>query len=382
MRETFIAALLVGFMVTALGAQTWDLQGEITDGARDIETLGAQSANPAAPNQSYLVKQMQGVVAGCLGPMIWELSNGAPDGTWVRTVVHTPTDWRITNQIYHYRGVVRGQAYTGAYVKFSKARWDPEASAINYGPKRVAQNVNVENAGKTKLIKNDSNADVDVSYDESESITNAFSTSVTQGLTLDMTVSSETTVSGSYAGVSAEEKVTAEFGVEKSTEESREQSEEGTKDESLGIAFTAAPGNYYLVTITKEHEVTYQPFSIDGVMDFDVEIGWGSEGGGRQRARRPSNTVHLQGVAGLEQFVRGYDTNYPSMAGFWDAAGTRTKNGINCVLDADRRRIQVAGTNQASLESNADYQVESLGHSVPPNLRHLPVEDAGDVGGG
>ena len=56
-----------------------------------------------------------------------------------------------------------------------------------------------------------------------------------------MTVSSETTVSGSYAGVSAEEKVTAEFGVEKSTEESREQSEEGTKDESLGIAFTAAP---------------------------------------------------------------------------------------------------------------------------------------------
>ena len=116
--------------------------------------------------------------------------------------------------------------------------------------------------------------------------------------------------------------------------------------------------------------------------DFDVEIGWGSEGGGRQRARRPSNTVHLQGVAGLEQFVRGYDTNYPSMAGFWDAAYTRTKNGINCVLDPDRRRIQVAGTNQASLESNADYQVESLGHSVPPNLRHLPVEDAGDVGGG
>ena len=109
----------------------------------------------------------------------------------------------------------------------------------------------------------------------------------------------------------------------------------------------------------------------------------GSEGGGRQRARRPSNTVHLQGVAGLEQFVRGYDTNYPSMAGFWDAAGTRTKNGINCVLDA-RPAAHPGGRDESGepRESNADYQVESLGHSVPPNLRHLPVEDAGDVGGG
>ena len=68
------------------------------------------------------------------------------------------------------------------------------------------------------------------------------------------------------------------------------------------------------------------------------------------------------------------------MQGFWDAAYTRTKDGINCVLDPDRRRVQVSGTNQANLESNADYTVESLGQSVPDHLAHLPVEDAEHVG--
>ena len=352
-----------------------------------IETLERAPAGTApTPNQSYLVKQMQTTIAACLADTINQLSDGAPSvaGAWGRAhdIVHTPSGWRISDQVFHYRGTISGQPNTGAYVKFSNARWDPESSDINYGQKKVAQNVNVTNDAKTKLIKNDSDAVVSVSYTESEELTNAFSTSVTHGLTLDMTVSSETTVSGEYAGVSAEEKVTAEFGVEKSDEESREESEEGTQAEELSIEFDAAPGEYYLVTLTKEHEVTYQDFRIDGIMDFDWEIAWGSVAGGRLRSHRPSGTVHLQGVAGFNQFVHGYDTNYPSMQGFYNSTYSRTKNGINCIIDPGHRRIQVAGTNQASLESNADYQVESLGHDVPDHLAHLPVEDANDVNDG
>ena len=351
-----------------------------------IETLERAPAGTApTPNESYLAKQMQGVMASCMAPMIWELANGAQDvpSPWlsykVRQAVHTPADWRTDNQVYHYRGTVSGQPSTGAYVKFTNYRYDPENSSLNYGPKRVAQDVNVNNAAKTKLIQNKSDAPVDVSYDESVSETNSFSTNVTHGMTLDLSVDSTQTIEGGGYGVNASVSMQEHFGVSKTSEESQESSEEGTHEETLSIGFTAAPSEYYLVTTAKEHAVTYQDFRIDGVADFDMEIGFGSVGGGRQRHRKPSGTVHVQGVAGFEQFVNGFDTNYPSMQGFIGEAYTRTKDGINCVLDPDRRTVTVAGTDQANLESNADYTVESLGQSVPDHLAHLPVEDAGDV---
>ena len=205
-KKTIIFTALAAFIATASGAQTWTLQGDPTATPRIIETLEADrvAAPQTNPNQSYLAKQMQAHMAACLSPMLWELSYSGPN---VRspypphTAVQSPHDWRVSNQVFHYRGAFWDWRPDGSYIKFRKARWDPEVSDIHYGPKRVAQNVNVENAGKTKLIRNDSNTDVDVSYKETESLTNSFSTSVTQGLTLDMTVTSETSVSGSYAGV-------------------------------------------------------------------------------------------------------------------------------------------------------------------------------------
>ena len=50
------------------------------------------------------------------------------------------------------------------------------------------------------------------------------------GVTLDLTVTTETTVSGSYGGVDAEEKLTTEFGVSTSKEETHDKATEGTSD--------------------------------------------------------------------------------------------------------------------------------------------------------
>ena len=384
-------ALLLAFMLAAGTGHAQEVSGLSrpvpASGIEALEGVRQAGGDAPTPNESYLAKQMQGVIAACMGGLIFELSDGAQSVTspWdrVNEVVHTPDDWRASNMEYRYRGTVAGSAYSGAYVKFRNARYDPEHSDIRYGDKRVAQDVNVNNNAKTKLIKNDSDAPVTVHYEESESLTDSFSTSVTHGLTMDLSVDSTQTISGGYAGVSAEVSMQEHFGVSRTQEETRESAEEGSHTESISIEFDAAAGEYYLVTISKEHAVTYQPFTIDGVMDFDIEIGFGSVGGGRQRGRLPAATVHLSGgVAGFDQFVHGYDTAYPAMRGFYAAAYTRTKAGIDCVLDADRRRIQVSGTNQSSLESNADYAVQSLGHTVPPHLAHLPVEDASDVGGG
>ena len=279
----------------------------------DLVRLGGSAPTP---NQSYLAKQMQRQVAAYLSSLFYELNNGAPATLSPNNATHQPVDWRIGNMIFHFRSAVH-DVPSDAWIKFSNARWDPLHGNVNYGPRRVAQNVKVDNSGKTKLIQNKSDVPVHVKYSESESLTDSFSSSVTEGMTLDLTVSSETTISGSYAGVTAEEKITAEFGVSKSHEETHEKSEEGTHEEALEIEFDATPGEFYLVTVSKERQTMYEPFRIDGVLDFDIQLHWDSHGGGARRKFRPAGDVHLHGMDGLVQFVRGWDTRYPEMQGWW-----------------------------------------------------------------
>ena len=394
-RNLFVSTIVAIALAVGLGgclysqAPLTDLQGQPLAQPRPIESLGelrVGGGKAPAPNQSYLAKQMQTRLAACIASVVHELSDHA---RWTATawqvpdnVLWQPIGWRIGHQHFDYRPVVGSDDHLGPYasVTFSNARWDPTYSEVNYGPKKIAQDVKVSNSGKTKLIQNDSDAYVHVAYTESESITNAFSSTVTHGLTLDMTTSSETKVGGEYAGVSAEQTLTLEFGVETTDEQSEEKSQEGTNEAIINVDFEAEPHQYYLVTITKEHATSYQTFSINGVMDFDITIQMPGNDGARLGSHFPGKRVTVQGVQGYEQFVRGFDTSYPKMQGFYRNAQSRTRGCFEYVLNPDHRRIVVSGVNQAALESNADYRVENLGTDLPPHLDNLPVVEAGHVG--
>ena len=192
-------------------------------------------------------------------------------------------------------------------------------------------------------------------------------------------------VSGSYAGVSAEVSVSEKFGISrdksKSTEEGKEESKEGTTNESLAIDFDAAPHTYYLVEIKKEAEQTSQPYDINGIMNFDIEMHFNNVDTAATSAHfRPHDKViTLVGIDGLEQFVQGYDTRYPSMEGYWRKAAGWAKHAIEWIDEPENRRIQASGISHANLQSNADYDVETLGNGVPDELAHLPVVNAQDV---
>ena len=330
------------------------------------------------PNQSYLAKQMQTKLAACFAAIIAEVSGSAPyvAAAWNKPsqVLSGTAGWRKDNQQFRFWG-------HGATVTFSNARWDPNECKIIRGPKRLAENVELNVDEKDKIIS--AGTDLHVAYEESVGLTNSFSSSVTKGMTLDMTASltSETTVSGSYLGVSAEEKVTASFGVEsgQSEEESKDKAEEGTKSTSVAIDFDAESGNNYLVSISKEHKTTYQDYDIDGVMDFDIEIGFGQNRHARLCSCFPKGAVKVVGFDGLIQYLHGYDTDHPEMADFLDKCYGRTTNAISTLLQPQLRTLVVKGTNEEGLESNADYGVEKLGGSIPKSLAHLPVKNAEDL---
>ena len=347
------------------------------------------------PNQSYLAKQMQYHMAAALARVMWDLGANCKGnaGAWTRNPnesVYTPSGWRKDNQAFNLKKNgewARHGNKTLCRVTFTNARFDPMRGRIVYGEKRLGQNLRVQDDGKAKIIRNNSDSAVHVAYEESVDVTNSFSSSVTKGVSLDMTaeVGVESKVSGGYAGVSAEVTVSASFGISKSQsrEESREASQEGTRSESLAIEFDASPRSHYLVSISKEHATTYQDFSIHGVMDFDVEmflnINSPKGAGSRHSSHRPASTIKLVGMDAFEQFVHGYDTDYPKMEGFYNSCYWDTRKAIDWLMDPKNRFISVSGTNTASLESNASYAVEALGDAVPDALAHLPTVDAANV---
>ena len=349
-----------------------------------LESFRAAPGSGPTPNQSYLLKGMQEVQASCHAAWINDVANTAlsiPGAWWHPTdVLFYPTWWRTDDQNFAFRGNDGGHV---SNVTYTNARFPPGSGDIHYGPKRIAQNAVVDNDAKTKVIRNDGDTVIHVRYEETESLTNTFSTNVTTGLTIDVTATSSTSVEGEYAGVKASEAITTELGVDTSREETTEQGEEGSHSETLSIEFDADVGEYYLVTVSKEREVSYQDFDIDALMDWDMTFILETQPDARLADHYPGHTVTLTGGAdGFNQFIRGYDTDYPQMQGFYEKVYARTRNGIACVLEPRRRHIRVSGTNQAQLESNADYRVEKLGTTLPDSLKHLPVEHAGDVNTG
>ena len=346
------------------------------------------------PNQSFLLKnKIQWPVAASLSAFVRDIRGpivAAMGQAWDHPAQMTqrPTEWRLDNQLF------RLTPTRQLWVKFSSPRWDPD-SDMDYGERKVMENFQVSDDAKSKIIRNLTDAAIHVAYEEAEGVTDSFASTVTKGVTLDVTkskeagVDTEVTVKGEYGGVGAEASVAAHFGISEersessSTELGKEKAEEGSTEESLAIEFDAEARTNYLVTIVKEHKNIQQPFSINGIMDFDFHLFIDADKHDSTRGRLwkycPHGIVHLSGVAGLEQFMRGWDTNYPKMEGYWSAANPDSRYGVEWIMKPSSRLIQASGISHESLESNVDYTVEALGERIPDSLAHLPVVNAEDV---
>ena len=337
------------------------------------------------PNQSFLVKQMEWRLAAAFAAVMRGLHGNVMDkwGAWANpsTTLFWPTAWRKDHQLFKARLQYSKSGLHASMIGFSKARWDSQQSDLDYGEKSIDHQVDARDDAKTKIIHNDTDDPIHVAYEESVELTNSFSSTLTKGVTLDMTedasVDTSLTVGAEYAGVKAEASVAAHFGISKSKEESeelgKEEAEEGTTSESLAIDFDAKPRSYYLVEIKKKEAFTSQPFDINGIQDFDIQLT-------RYDDRNHRTTYTFSGVDAFEQFVRGFDTDHPEMQGWWDKTDQNVKDAVAFILAPENRRIQVSGISHADLDSNADYDVELLGDHVPDGAAHLPVVSAINVG--
>ena len=187
--------------------------------------------------------------------------------------------------------------------------------------------------------------------------------------TFDTTVSSETTVSGEYAGASLEEKLTTEVhsGFEK--DESREDAESQEDTTGVAVEFECPAYGIKEVSIVKKHQREQVPVSGVFVVDFAMQLKlrhwWNKQAGGIHYRNSGQDYFNVDSVQGLYQLMRGVDTDYPHLAGFWqsrDAAQPEVVDGINHLLDVKNREYVLDVDKIRVIESAATYKHRDLAH--------------------
>ena len=260
------------------------------------------------------------------------------------------------------------------FIAFSDVFYGPESDFIEGRPK-ILQNVTLDVDGLTKIFDNSKGGDpLHIAYTEAVTLANSVSIGVKDSFVFDTTTESETTVSGSYAGASLEEKLTETVHVGLAKEESKDTAESKATETGVAVEFDCPAGAIKQVHINKDHKRESIPVNGLFVVDFSIEFKlyhwWNHDAGGIKYRNESQDTFRANSVQGLYELMRGVDTDYPHLAGFWqdgNANQAEVHNGMLHLLDYRNRSYTLEMDKARVIENNEDYKVidlESVTHGV------------------
>ena len=346
-------------------------------------------AEPTVTNESYKVKQVEILTAACIAPLMYSLGakyTPLKANTWEPSVYdqfENADRWAKDYQVvdFHHDGHDHRH---GEYVEYSDMFYSPESDFVEGTPK-LLKPVVLDVDGLTKVFDNSKGKDpLHIAYTEEVALQNTVETSVKNSFTFDLTVGSETTVSGSYAGASLGEKLSTEIHTGFSKETGRDESESKTETTSVAVEFDCPAGAIKRVVITKKHQRILIPISGQFVIDFSLEFKlshWWAKGAPGLRYRgKGQDYFKTESVNGLYQLVRGTDTNYPQMEGFWNdgkACSDVCRTAILHLQDPKNRMYTLDAEKMQVIENAATHSVsdlKSLGEA-PANMLTIDLAD-------
>ena len=329
-------------------------------------------SDPIATNESFEIKRVQMMAAAAMSAFMHQLGGIYPPRTgsaWnPNHFAHflNGDRWRKDDQIidFHHDGHDHRKS---EYVLFSDVFYGPE-SDFEEGTPQLLQNVDLNVDGLSKIFDNSKGKDtLHIAFSEAVELLNSVTTSIKDAFTFDTTTTSETTVSGEYAGVSLEEKLTEEVHVGEEHEKGRDEEESKTLSDEVAIEFDCPPGAIVQVFLTKEHQRELIPTKGKFVVDFSIEFKlrhwWNHRAGGIQYRAHGQDYFKVSSVQGLYELMRGADTDYPGLAGFWqdgNACQSEVRDGILHLLAADNRAYYLDADKMRVIENNASYSVVDL----------------------
>ena len=346
------------------------------------------TAHPTARNESYEIKRIETVVAGCLTAFMHQLG-GIVDwtpGAWVPANyarLLNADDWRADDQTIWFNRDDHDHR-KNEFVQFSDVFYSPD-SDFTEGIPKLLPSVELVVDGLSKTFDNSKGTGpVHVAYSESVELSNSVAMSVKEAFTFDVTVKSETTVSGSYAGASLEQKLSAEVHTGFAKEEAKDTAESETNSDSVGIELEVPAGGIEKLDVVKNHERESIPTQGLFIVDFSILMSfyhWWQARAGTKYRPPGSSELKATSVDGLRDLVEGFDTDYPELAGFWEdsqACPSRVRNGINRILDPATRTYYLDADKMRLIEDNVDYRTTTLSSTSGAAAMGTQVVDLSD----
>ena len=353
-------------------------------------TIGSQTTPPT--NESYEVKRVQLLTAACLAGLMHQLGGRAIPwraGAWnlanVRSIAHGDR-WRKNYQHvdFHYDHH-DGRKSEG--ISFSDVFYGPTTAFVE-GTPVLLENVELRVDAQSKVFDNSRGATpYHVAFEQEVALERSVSSHIASTFTLDVTETAEVTAGAEFPGGSVE----AKFGLEThqgwAEEKAKDEAENKSTSDTVALEFDVAPGAITLLEVIKDHQRERVPRR--GVFEIDFALilhfaHWRGDAHGSHYRRHGLEDIKLQGLADLMQFVRGTNTAYPEMAGFWEdsrACPIRVKNGINHIMAPANRSYYLDVPKERVFEKNADYRLTSLdsaSHEAAAGVQVVDVSDEED----
>ena len=327
---------------------------------------------PPATNESYEIKKVQELATAAVAAFMHQLGGvnvpRCPDAWNPSVFSHflNADRWRKDFQVVDFHHDSHDHRKS-EYVLFTDPVYGPESDFIEGTPK-LLQNVELNDDGLSKIFDNSKGKDpLHIAYTESVSLQNSVSTGLKNAFTFDTTTTSETTVSGDYGGASLEQKLTEEVHVGLSKETSRDTAESKADETDVAIEFDCPAGSIKQVVIRKEHQKELIPVAGKFVLDFSIKLKlrhwWNNKAGGVKYRDGGQDYFKVTSIQGLYELMRGVDTSYPKLAGFWEdgnACQPEVRAGILNLLHPDVRSYTLDAEKTRVIENNATHQVLDL----------------------
>ena len=356
-------------------------------------------SNPAYITESYLTAFNQREVADAWVNIIdnlWCNSGGRlRRSTGVK-------DWDKTKMLWH---LDNPQDFDSkGYVQFTGLHYE---SSIYHRGKPV---VTREDAGALPghiYVIDLAGFDNPVHFERDEAVTLSHSRSVSTDDTtaFDIKAGSETTVGGSFAGVSLEEKISVETGYSNTKERQEGEDEGKDESESVNIDTQLTEGRRSEIEIVAVPKVSDTPLDIDLVQTYGFRVKF------PQRYTdfgpdAPHNAAHLTSGKNTRPFlapgdgrhdhpetpefvwrtlndvaawVHGYDIHWLGMAGYYDALSAHYKAEWTKILGPQHRRISISTTETVHSEADPDWTLSDVTDVSDDDLADAQVLNPDDL---
>ena len=308
-------------------------------------------------SEIYRIKEYEVEFGKRLAPIMadlgaWRAMGGMNAQPWSRDhhliFISDDKDWKRRNE-----------------VVFSEHRYDPSNSIIVYGRPVVIEEDKVKVDGFSRTFDHTKYSE-DVPVHIAEEIKLSKNVLHTLAHQYNMSVESETQMSGSYGGVEFQETLKIAFGMQ--FDDSETQSEGTDITQSVSEDLTIKAGTKVIVGFEKNKIITETPFAVKGCIDFAIWLNfedWASEQVGQGHLlfkgwHKGRKEYKFNSMLDFERFLKGYDVDYPQMSAYPTHASDSAKESMDWIFNKENRVIEAVGTKRREFENNVSIVPQEI----------------------